>query len=164
MKSLGSGRRILLAVLAAAILIVLLQVSLGGDVVDAAEAPLQEPPPASTRLPDHLRRRASHLFLVEEISLLPESTAPVVEILEDGDLAFRRPAPMPDGPLGGPWPAAGIVLPRGSLTDLTPVQRVAFLDLCAGFSGGRSLPPERVEGLGFSYSDEELRRLLYWLR
>lgn len=161
--SLSSGGRILVAVLAAVGLTVLLQVSLTKGVEEAVAAALPEPPPTSARLPEHLRRRAARLYLVADRSRLPETTAPAVVVGEGGQIEVLRSAPVPQGPEPGPW-TAGIVLPAASLAELTPIQRVALLDICAGFSGGERLAPDQIEGLGFAFGDDELRRLLYWLR
>ncbi len=163
MMSLSSGGRILVAVLAAVGLTVLLQVSLQEGVEEAAAAALPEPPPTSARLPEHLRRRVARLYLVADRSRLPETVAPAVVVLEDGEIELLRSAPVPQGPQQGPW-TAGIVLPAASLAELTPIQRVALLDVCAGFSGGERLEPDQIEGLGFAFGDDELRQLLYWLR
>jgi hypothetical protein len=163
MISLSPGRRILIAVLAAVGLTVLLQVALTEGVEEAAAAALPEPPPTSARLPEHLRRRAALLYLVADSFRLPDTAAPAVVVRADGQIELLRSAPVPEGPEPRPW-TAGIVLPAKSLAELTPIQRVALLDVCAGFSGGESLEPDRIEGLGFAFGDDELRQLLYWLR
>ena len=161
--SLNSGGRILVAVLAAVGLTVLLQVSLTEGVEEVVAAALPEPPPTSARLPEHLRRRAALLYLVADSFRLPDTAEPAVVVRADGQIELLRSAPVPEGPQQRPW-TAGIVLPARSLAELTPIQRVALLDVCAGFSGGERLEPDQIEGLGFAFGDDELRRLLYWLR
>lgn len=161
----GLWRRILLATVLAAGLILVLQAwvqnansgELGTETVPA-------PPPSSARVPPHLRRKTVLLYLVGDLARMPEQIAPVVEVLEDGRLATRRAPPVPRGPDEGPWLAAGVVLPRLRLSELTPVQRVAFLSLCDGFSGGDRLEVNQIVGLGFAFGKGELRRLLHWLR
>ena len=161
----GLWRRILLATVLAVGAILALQAWVqDANSGELGTAKVAEPPPSSNRVPPHLRRRTVLLYLVGDLARMPEPVAPVVEVLEDGRLAGRRPPPVPKGPDEGPWLAAGVVLPRLRLSELTPVQRVAFLSLCDGFSGGDRLEVNQIVGLGFEFGEGELRRLLHWLR
>ena len=101
---------------------------------------------------------------LKNLARMPDPVAPVVEVLEDGRLEIRRSPPLPEGPEVGPWLAAGVVLPRRSLGDLTAVQRAALLSLFNGFSGGARLEAGGIVGLGFAFSEVEMRGLLQWLR
>ncbi len=157
-------RRVLLAAVLAAGLIVVLQIFAQEAIGGEADPDLSEPPPATARVPDHLRHRAVLIYLVSDPERMPQQVAPVAEVLEDGRIAIQRPAPLPESPEDGPWLAAGVVMPRPSLVDLTPEQRVALLDLCNGFSGGDRLHADQVIGLGFAFAEAEMRRLLNWIR
>ena len=161
----GLWRRVLLAtVLAVGSILVLQAWVQDANSRELGTPAMSEPPPSSTRVPPHLRRRTVLLYLVADLARMPDPVAPVVEVLEGGQLEVRRPPPLPRGPELGPWLSTGVVLPRSSLGELTPVQRVAFLSLCEGFSGGDRLEVNQVVGLGFAFGEGELRRLLHWLR
>ena len=160
----GLWRRVLLAAVLAAGLILVLQILVQEAVGGEVKPDLSAPPPTAARVPDHLRNRAVLIYLVSDPERMPPQVAPVAEVLEDGRIAVQRLPPLPESPESGPWLAAGVVLPRPGLVDLTPEQRVALLDLCNAFSGGDRLQADQVIGLGFAFGEAEMRRLLNWLR
>ena len=102
----GLGRRILFAAVIAAGLIVVLQLLVQEAVGGEAEPVLSEPPPTTTRVPDHLRHRSVLIYLVFDPDRMPTQVAPVAEVLWDGRISILRSPPLPEGPQDGPWLAA----------------------------------------------------------
>lgn len=99
---------------------------------------------------------------------LPSDVAPVVEVLQDGSLAVRRPPPLAAGPAAREAASrdgygAGLVLPSGGLDGLSPAARAAFCGLLARWFPGRPVPSDRLRSLGFRMPRAELERLLGWL-
>lgn len=116
-------------------------------------------------VPQGLRGRAERVVLMAAVPSGPaeDGIAPMVEILATGDIAVRRPAPRPDGPVAAPWPRAGIVLPTPSLSALTAPQRAALLELWSAFSDGEGVTAETLATQGVAL-DGPLERLLRWQR
>ena len=99
---------------------------------------------------------------------LPSDVAPVVEVLQDGSLAVRRPPPLAAGPATRQAASrdgygAGLVLPSGGLDGLSPAARAAFCGLLARWFPGRPVPSDRLRALGFRMPRADLERLLGWL-
>lgn len=99
---------------------------------------------------------------------LPSDVAPVVEVLQDGSVAVRRPPPLAAGP-ASPQVAsrdgygAGVVLPSGGLDRLSPAARAAFCGLLGRWFPGRPVPSSRLRSLGFRMPPADLERLLRWV-
>jgi len=119
--------------------------------------------PVWIAVPPGLRGEARRVVLLADRDAGEAGFEPLVEVLPNGGIAVRRPAPAPAGPVAAAWPQAGIVLPVDRLGALQPAQRAALLALWSAFSGGKGLGREQLEGRGVAL-DGDVERLLRWQR
>ncbi|MBL8729222.1 MAG: hypothetical protein JNM25_12365 [Planctomycetes bacterium] len=126
----------------------------------AAAAPAPPPPPA---LGIALAPCGGRVLLASRIEAVPPGVAPVVEVFADGSAALRRPGPLALAPGGGDDRDAAVLLPRGSLAELSPAARAAVLDLVGQLVAGRPVPPARIRLVDVGSAGAELGRLLQWV-
>lgn len=112
-----------------------------------------------------LRPVAGAVYVATRLDAIAPDVAPVVQILADGSLALRRPAPLARGPLtmaGGRDGAVGVVLPAASLAGLDGAQRGALLDLLSIWIDERPLRATRLQFVTVAVAADELDRMLSW--
>jgi hypothetical protein len=129
--------------------------------------PHRAPPPAGpTGLGFVLAPVRGSVLLAAGFSAIAPQTAPVIQVLADGSLALRRPAPLasvPGGATAGTGDAA-IVLPGRSLRGLDPAVRAALLDIIGQLVDVRPVPPGRIRAVDVECAPKDLERLLRWVR
>lgn len=122
------------------------------------------PPERSARLLAGLHGRALLVYVAARAALVP-GEGPVVAVGRYGALRLVRPPAVPEGPVRGPWLAAGVVAPCEDLDDLTAPARAALLDCLAALAGrGRALDPDFLVLRGVRARPRTLERLLRWCR
>lgn len=100
-------------------------------------------------------------------SSLPPDVAPVVEVLADGSLALRRPAPLPVGPDEVPPTSrdgfgAAVLLPAAPAA-LQPRQRAAWFSVLGRWLVARPVAATRLQPLDVEWPLAQMRRDLGWL-
>ena len=141
--------------------------------VSVAEAEANHEPPKRRELPAGptglgfvLAPVRGSVLLAAGLSAVAPQAAPVIQVLADGSLALRRPAPLasvPGGVMAGGGDAA-IVLPGRSLRGLDPAVRAALLDMIGQLVSVRPVPPGRIRAVDVECRPGELAALLSWVR
>lgn len=106
------------------------------------------------------------ILLALRPSSLEPTVAPVVQVLKDGGLALRRPAPLAESPgllAESLERGAAIVLPGAVFADFDARARSAFLELVGQLVRERPVPASRFRTVDFPLPIAELERLLQWL-
>lgn len=106
------------------------------------------------------------VLLACRVESIEPSVAPVVQVLADGSLALRRPAPLATGPAGDPSAAgrrAAIVLPGPALRRLDPAARGALAELVGQLVAVRPVPVGRFVAVDFPLVVGDLEALLAWI-
>jgi hypothetical protein len=106
------------------------------------------------------------ILLALRPSSLEPAVAPVVQLLADGGMALRRPAPRAQGPSGAAETTvdgAAIVLPGAGLAGLDPRARSALVELVGQLVRERPVPAARFRTVDFALPVAELERLLQWV-
>lgn len=124
--------------------------------------------PASFEVARRLRPVHGTILCAHREASLSPDIAPVVEILANGELILRRPAPLASGPVpvaatSGAGHGAGIVLPSHDLEKLTPAARGALIALLRRWLPERPIPPQKLQSSDVRMVPVALRRLLSWI-
>jgi hypothetical protein len=93
-----------------------------------------------------------------------EGAKPVLQLLRDGTLVIRQPAAPAAAPGKPVVPLLAIMLPVGSLIELSAVQRAALLDQLAVLLPERPVPTARLRLAGVAGEAADIETLLAWLR
>lgn len=158
--------RVTLALAAAGGGVAVLAVSVGEAEAKTAPPKRREEPPGPKGLGFVLAPVRGSVLLAAGFSAIAPQTAPVIQVLADGSLALRRPAPLASVP-GGVTAGAGdaaIVLPGRSLRGLEPAVRAALLDMIGQLVDTRPVPPGRIRAVDVECRPAELAALLSWVR
>jgi hypothetical protein len=144
-------RRVGVALVAAVAILVALAVRLAEP----------RPRPALAGVPGaaalHLAATDAPLVLLGPSEPLPPEVGPVLEVADDGSVAFWRGAGI-----GGRWPVA-IVVPAADLHALGASARGALANVIGQLVVERPVPPARVHLLGVAAQASELTALLAWV-
>lgn len=108
--------------------------------------------------------RGSILF-AHRLERLDARVAPVVQVLADGAVVLRRPAPLarrPDAFAEGELGAA-VLLPAASLAGLDPRARAALVEVLGQLSAERPVPSARFRVVDLNLPLADLERLLGWV-
>lgn len=168
-----TGWRIVLALAVAVAVVFVLQRFVTDADVRAARQQLPAPAPIEREVGvpppvPRLSRVGGTVAVAGRCDALPPDIAPVVEVLPDGAVVLRRPAPLPDGPvaaarLGRSGDGAALVLPA-PLADLSPSARAAVLAVVGQWLPERPVPPSRLRAADRTLDGAEAAVLLRWLR
>jgi hypothetical protein len=107
---------------------------------------------------------AGEVCLCAAPSHVPAAAQPVLQVLADGSVVLKRPAPLPSSPRRATVATAALLLPTGALADLTPRQRAAVLDQLGALFAARPVAAGRVRLCGVAGDAKAVRRLLEWVR
>ena len=166
MKSDSVARRLLLAAFLAASLIGLTYFATRSSAASRIDGDPDTGTPRVPSAPDDVSAVLAGpgtlvLYVAARAVDVPLPVAPVVAVAEGGGLHVVRQPPEPEG---GPWLAAGIVLPETRLADLDAGGRAGLLEILGAFAGGRRLAPRDIVLRGIEASDDEVAVLLRWVR
>lgn len=130
-------------------------------------APVPAEPAAPVVDPALLRLRPvlGPILFVHRLDRLDPRVAPVVQVLADGAVVLRRPAPLASGPTGrveGELGAA-VLLPRTSLAGLDARARAALAEVLGQLSADRPVPSARFRVVDLNLPLADLERLLAWV-
>jgi hypothetical protein len=128
-------------------------------------APPVESAPAARGLGFLLAPVHGSVLLASRAEAFAPDVAPIVQVLADGSLALRRPAPRAQRPeqTSSPDTDAGILLPARSLQGLGPDARAALLDVIGQLVAERPVPSARVRAVDVA-AVADLDGLLSWVR
>jgi hypothetical protein len=102
--------------------------------------------------------------LASRMDALAPDVAPVLQVLDDGSLAVRRPPRVPSRPPAGPPDhTVAVLFPRGPLAGWSPTARGALAELLAALTAARPLPRANVDVVDVAIGEQELLTLLDWL-
>ena len=135
------------------------------DRAAAATLPPTLPPPVVSPLLGlgfRLVPIAGVVTLVTRMSAIPPDRAPVLQVLDDGSLAVRRP-PVVSGAPGSAWQEVAVVVPAAPLDAWSPMARAALADVLGGCLGARPAPRDRVRIVDAELSSADVVSLLSWL-
>lgn len=158
--------RLVVALLGAATGVVVLQHAVvASDRAATATSPSALPPPVVSPLLGlgfRLVPIAGEVTLVTRLSAIPPDRAPVLQVLDDGSLAVRRPPRVSGGP-GGVWQDLAVVVPAAPLDAWSPMARAALADVLGVCLSARPAPRERVRLVDVALTSAEVGALLSWL-
>lgn len=104
------------------------------------------------------------VLLAAHLASIGPGVAPVVQVLADGGLVLRRPAPLPRGPVpvrrGN---GAAVVLPAASLDALTAAARGALVDVIAQLVAARPVAAGQLRAVDLQASAAQLAALSSWV-
>jgi hypothetical protein len=130
----------------------------------AAPRPRAVPAPFAAPRAADLGVDAAEVCLCASLAHVPPAAQPVLQVLADGSVVLRRPAPLPSSPRRGAVATAALLLPAGALEDLTPRQRAAVLDQIGALLAARPVAAGRVRLCGIAGDAKAVHRLLEWVR
>lgn len=122
--------------------------------------PSKGPSPWSARGID-LRPTLGTVILATSQSTLAEDIQPVLEILPDGEVVFRRPEGA--APLSRDGHGVGVVLPAASLAALPPAARGALVGLLHQLLSERPVLPHKLCSSDLELVPSAVYRLLSWV-
>lgn len=135
----------------------------------APPAATPAPAPAAVPMVDpallRLQPVRGPILFAHQLERLDARVAPVVQVLADGAVVLRRPAPLartPDGRAEGELGAA-VLLPRTSLAGLDPRARAALAEVLGQLSAERPVPAARFRAVDLNLPFADLERLLGWV-
>lgn len=160
--------RVLLALLGAAVAVVALDLAIRRQDAKAAVVTTERPggPPVPPPPGCPVAVVGGEILLACRASSIEPAVAPVVQVLADGSVALRRPAPLATGPTGDATTAvrrAAIVLPGPSFSQLDPAARGALVGLFGQLVDVRPVPASRFRAVDFALASGELEALLAWV-
>ncbi len=138
---------------------------------DAARAQIAAATPTAPKRPGlgfRLLPSSGTILLATRLDAIAPDVAPVVQIFADGNLALRRPARLPQAPVRTSPPnrdgqGAAILLPAGSLGQLTSSARGSLVEMLGQLIAERPVPARRLVAVDFALSARELSALLPWI-
>ena len=111
-----------------------------------------------------LQPSAWPVLLASRMQALAPDVAPVVQVLADGTVALRRPAPVPQSPAAtGSGHRVGILLPSTELDRLGPAVRGTLVELLAALVVDRPVAADRVQLVDVGAGSFGLGPVLAWV-
>jgi hypothetical protein len=111
-----------------------------------------------------LQPTAAAVLLASRLQALAPDVAPVVQVLADGTVALRRPAPVSQSPAAtSAGRRVGILLPTTELDRLGPAVRGTLVELLAALLVDRPVAADRVQLVDVGVGSFGLGPLLAWV-
>ncbi len=111
-----------------------------------------------------LQPSALPVLLASRLQALAPDVAPVVQVLADGSVALRRPAPVLQAPAAtGRGNRVGILLPSTELDRLGPAVRGTLVELLAALVLDRPVAADRVQLVDVGAGSFGLGPVLAWV-